>query len=134
MEKVGIFRNGKDLKEAVAQLRELYHRAESLGLNSTRDGANPELASALRLPGMIRLAITVAYGALQRKESRGSHCREDYPRRDDINWLKRTMARWPDGADLPQLTYEPVRITEMPPGERGYGESQPAKQEKGFYG
>ncbi len=73
---------------------------------------------------MLRLALTIAYGALQRTESRGSHYREDYPRRDDVNWLKRTLATWPPGADLPVLSYEPVRITELPPGERGYGESQ----------
>jgi fumarate reductase flavoprotein subunit len=65
-----------------------------------------------------------------RTESRGSHYREDYLKRDDINWLKRTLAKWPTGNDLPALTYEPVRITEMPPGDRGYGESQTVKQER----
>jgi len=133
MQEVGIFRNEKDLAWAVGQLGELHHRAKSLGLRSNRHGANPELAMALRLPGMIRLAMTVAYGALQRTESRGSHYREDYPQRDDVNWLKRTLAMWPPGAELPQLTYEPVRITEMPPGDRGYGESQKVKQQRGAY-
>lgn len=136
MDKMGIFRHEQDLKTAVKELRELYHRAKSLGLRSSKHGANPELAAALRLPGMIRLAITIAYGALQRTESRGSHYREDYPQRDDANWLKRTLATWPCGADLPELTYEPVRITEMPPGERGYGESQTqtVKQEGDAHG
>ena len=133
MEKVGIFRNEKDLAKAVEELKELHHRARSLGLRSKVSGANPELSAALQLPGMIRLALTVAYGAQQRKESRGSHYREDYPQRDDANWLKRTLATWPDGADLPQLTYEPVRITEMPPGDRGYGESQTAQKQRGAY-
>jgi fumarate reductase flavoprotein subunit len=76
----------------------------------------------------------VAFGALQRTESRGSHYREDYPARDDVNWLKRTLSTWPAGADLPALTYEPVRITEMPPGDRGYGESQTVPQEKVVHG
>jgi fumarate reductase flavoprotein subunit len=80
---------------------------------------------------MIRLAITIAYGALQRTESRGSHYREDYPSRDDENWLKRTLATWPCGADLPRLTYEPVRITELPPGERGYGETRAVAGKEG---
>ncbi|MFH1141385.1 MAG: fumarate reductase flavoprotein subunit, partial [Chloroflexota bacterium] len=123
-EKVGVFRNEKDLAAAVGELQELYHRSENLGLRSSGRGASPEVAAALRLPGMLRLALTIAYGALKRTESRGSHYREDYPRRDDVNWLKRTLATWPPGADLPALSYEPIVITELPPGERGYGESQ----------
>ena len=123
-EKVGVFRNEKDLTEAVDALQELYGRSKDLGLRSSGLGASPEVAAALRLPGMLRLALTIAYGALQRTESRGSHYREDYPRRDDANWLKRTLATWEPGADLPTLGYESVRITELPPGERGYGEAQ----------
>ncbi|MBI4524691.1 MAG: fumarate reductase flavoprotein subunit [Deltaproteobacteria bacterium] len=133
-EKVGIFRHDKDLGEAVEELCELYQRSNSLGLRSpTRCGPQPELALALRLPGMLRLAITIAYGALQRTESRGAHYREDYPCRDDVNWLKRTLATWPAGADLPHLAYEPVRITESPPGERGYGEAQKSGNKEGTY-
>ncbi|MDP2949705.1 MAG: fumarate reductase flavoprotein subunit [Chloroflexota bacterium] len=123
MEKVGVFRNGRQLTEAVEELLELDERAKHLGLLSSGRGPNPEVSAALRLPGMIRLAITIAYGALQRTESRGSHYREDYPARDDANWLKRTLATWPPDADLPHLSYESVRITELPPGERGYGEA-----------
>jgi len=122
MEYVGIFRNGPDLQKAVNKLQELHERANKVGLRSGGEGANPELASALRIPGMVRLALCIAYGALQRTESRGSHAREDYPKRDDVNWLKRTLAYWPEGADLPKLEYEPVTITELPPGDRGYGE------------
>lgn len=124
MEKVGIFRNHGDLSAAVDDLTELHERSTRLRLRSSRLGANPEMGAALRLPGMIRLAITIAYGALQRTESRGSHYREDYPYRDDTQWLSRTLALWRPGDDLPALEYEPVRITELPPGERGYGESK----------
>lgn len=123
MDYVGIFRNGPDLQKAVDNLREVYHRSLKIGLRSNGEGPNPELAQALRLPGMIRLALCISYGALMRTESRGSHAREDYPKRDDVNWLKRTLAYWPEGADLPKLEYEPVTITELPPGDRGYGES-----------
>jgi fumarate reductase flavoprotein subunit len=126
MEKVGVFRNGGQLAEAAEELKQLHERSQRLGLRSSGRGPNPEVSAALKLPGMIRLAITIAYGALQRTESRGSHYREDYPARDDANWLKRTLATWPSGADLPDLAYEPVRITELPPGERGYGEAQAA--------
>ena len=90
-------------------------------------GADPELVNAMRLPGMLKLALTIARGALERKESRGSHFREDYPKRDDENWLKRTLAYWPEGAKLPELKYESITITEIPPGDRGYGESSGKK-------
>ncbi|MEW6696577.1 MAG: fumarate reductase flavoprotein subunit [Bacillota bacterium] len=123
MNYVGIFRNGPDLTKAVTKLQELYHRSLQIGLQSDGKWANPELASALRMPCMLKLALCISYGALQRRESRGSHAREDFPKRDDVNWLKRTLAYWPAGADLPRLDYEPVKITESPPGDRGYGEA-----------
>lgn len=123
MDYVGIFRNGEGLQTAVDQLREIHNRSLKIGLRSDGQGANPEVSFALRLPGMLRLAICIAYGALQRTESRGSHYREDYPHRDDTNWLNRTLAYWKEGADLPELKYEPVKITEIPPGDRGYGEA-----------
>ncbi|MBW2344322.1 MAG: fumarate reductase flavoprotein subunit, partial [Deltaproteobacteria bacterium] len=85
-------------------------------------GVNPELALALKIQGMVRLALCVAYAALMRTESRGCHAREDYEARDDRDWLKRTLATWKEGDDLPTLNYEPVSKTmELPPGERGYG-------------
>jgi len=119
---VGIFRTGEALQEAVNTFQDLYQRAQHVRLLSSGLGPNPELLAALRLPGMLRLALCISFGALQRTESRGSHYREDYPRRDDDNWLKRTLAYWKPGASLPELQYEPVNITELPPGSRGYGE------------
>ncbi len=125
MEKVGIFRNEKDLQEAVNRLQELLDRSKNLGLVSDGIGANPELAEALRLPGMIKVALCIAYGALQRKESRGAHYREDYPYRNDKEWLNRTLAYWEEGADLPTLKYEPAsKVFYLPPGDRGYGEGK----------
>jgi fumarate reductase flavoprotein subunit len=73
---------------------------------------------------MLKLALCVAHGALQRTESRGAHYREDYPRRDDATWLRRTLARWGSDSDtLPTLAYEPLDVMamELPPGWRGYG-------------
>ncbi len=73
---------------------------------------------------MLKLALCVAHGALARGESRGAHFRADFPRRDDAQWLKRTLASWPDAdATLPVLTYEPLDVMamELPPGWRGYG-------------
>lgn len=123
MEYVGIFRNGKDLQTGVDKLQEILERTKNMKLTGKNvDGQNAELAMALRVPGMVRLALCVAYGALQRTESRGAHAREDYPERNDRDWLKRTLATWKEGDSLPTLAYEeatPFYI--LPPGDRGYG-------------
>ncbi|MDD3328520.1 MAG: fumarate reductase flavoprotein subunit [Zoogloea sp.] len=123
-DKVGIFRRGDLLESAVEELQQLLVRSRSIGIATRRPGANPELVTAYRLQKMLKLALCVAYGALQRTESRGAHYREDHPRRNDADWLTRTLARWPDAGDtLPTLAYEPLDVTrmELPPGWRGYG-------------
>ena len=82
------------------------------------------ISDEYRIQRMLKLALCVAYGALQRQESRGAHSRQDYPLRNDKNWLKRTLATWPNEQDsLPTLNYETLDITkmEMAPGWRGYG-------------
>ncbi|MBD5539506.1 MAG: fumarate reductase flavoprotein subunit [Desulfovibrio sp.] len=123
MEYVGIFRNGKDLQKGVDKLQEILERTKNMRLaGKGQRGQDAEMAMALRVPGMVRLALTIAYGALQRTESRGAHAREDYPERNDRDWLKRTLATWKPGDSLPTLTYEeatPFFI--LPPGDRGYG-------------
>jgi len=123
-EKVGIFRNGKDLQDAVDELQELLKRSKKAIVKSKIKSANPELEEAYRVPKMLKLAICVAYGALLRIESRGAHYREDYPKRDDVNWLKRTLTYWPDSeSTLPEVIYEDIDIMsmELPPAFRGYG-------------
>ena len=122
MDRVGIFRNGKDLAKAVENLQEIYVRAQQVGLRSNGIGVNPELSLALKIKGMVRLSLCAAYAALQRTESRGCHAREDYEARNDRDWLKRTLATWKEGDALPTLNYEPVSPSfELAPGERGYG-------------
>jgi fumarate reductase flavoprotein subunit len=122
MDRVGIFRNGSDLQKAVDNLQEIYARAQQVGLRSNGIGVNPELTLALKIQGMVRLALCTAYGALQRAESRGCHAREDYEARNDRDWWNRTLATWKEGDDLPTLNYEPATETvELPPAERGYG-------------
>jgi fumarate reductase flavoprotein subunit len=122
--KVGIFRRGKDLEQAVDELQKLLVRSRDIRVRYRAAGANPELVTAYRTQKMLKLALTVAYGALARTESRGAHYREDFPRRNDAEWLKRTLAGWNNESDtLPTLTYEAldVRRMELPPGWRGYG-------------
>ncbi|MGM0659429.1 MAG: fumarate reductase flavoprotein subunit [Pseudomonadota bacterium] len=124
IEKVGIFRTGPELDQAVEELQDLLKRSRNIGMSSRVAGANPELVAAYRLPKMLKIALCVALGARERTESRGAHYREDYPRRDDSSWLKRTLATWPDAdAELPRLAYEDIDVMkmELPPGFRGYG-------------
>lgn len=121
---VGIFRDGEALQEAVDKLQELLKRSQNIGVRSKVAGANPELTMAYRVQMMIKIALTVAYGALTRTESRGAHYRKDYPQRNDNEWLKRTLAFWKNEDDtLPTLEYEALDIMkmELPPGWRGYG-------------
>jgi len=125
MEKVGIFRNGKDLKDAVGELEELLKRSANIEVfRSKSRAANPALVNAYRTQKMLKVALTCALGAYLREESRGAHSREDFPQRDDENWLKRTITSWPDeNQTMPHVSYEEIDITtmEMPPGFRGYG-------------
>ena len=126
MTRVGIFRDGENLQRAVDTLSELYARAKRIGLRSNGLGANSELALALKMPGIMRLALCVAYAALTRTESRGSHARQDHPERNDRDWLTRTLAYWSDPRDdLPTLKYEPsTQVMRLPPGDRGYGKTK----------
>ncbi|MEW5788927.1 MAG: fumarate reductase flavoprotein subunit [Pseudomonadota bacterium] len=121
---VGLFRNGPALESAVAELADLYRRSQRLAMANHGLDANPQLVQAYRLPRMLKLALTVAMGALARTESRGAHFREDFPARNDRDWLNRSLACWRDGEDLPRLDHEvlDVMFMELPPGFRGYGE------------
>ncbi|MDE2371328.1 MAG: fumarate reductase flavoprotein subunit [Burkholderiales bacterium] len=123
-DKVGIFRTGEALGQAVNELQALLERSRRIGLRNRAPGANPELVTAYRVQKMLKLALCMAHGAQVRTESRGAHFREDYPRRNDAEWLKRTLATWsgPD-ATLPTLDYEAIDVgaMELPPGWRGYG-------------
>ena len=124
MHKVGIFRTGEELEQAVTEIRELLDQCDRAVLRCKDPGLNPELTFALRLKGMLRLALTVAMGALARTESRGAHYRSDYPLRNDDEWLKRTLVRWGAAEDHPRFSYEPTGLIDLPPGHRGYGSDE----------
>lgn len=120
--KIGIFRTGADMEAAVSELEDLLKKTYKVSCKDVV-GNNPELVYAYRTRKMLKLALTIACGAAARKESRGAHFREDYPVRNDKDWLNRTITTWKEGDTLPTLSYEELDISkmELPPGWRGYG-------------
>ncbi len=115
----GIFRDDATLRQTCATLADLQGRMGQLRLDDHSRNFNTELTAALELEFMVDIAETVAHSALARTESRGSHQRTDYPRRDDARFLKHTLIYRTDGAPRTELLA--VGITRWPPGERVYG-------------
>lgn len=122
-EHVAIFRTGEGLKKAVDELEELYKHSLDIEVKNKEKFGNPELEDAYRTQKMLKLALCVAWGAYLRTESRGAHYREDYPKRNDLEWCKRTLTSWKEGDTKPVVDYEELDIMnmEMPPAFRGYG-------------
>ncbi|MET0516844.1 MAG: FAD-dependent oxidoreductase [Nitrospiraceae bacterium] len=110
---LGIFRTQESMQEAMQQIRHLKARASSLQIQDKGHIFNTDLIEALELQSLLDIADTIVMGASARQESRGSHYRADYPKRDDANWLRHTLA-YP-GPDGPFLGYAPVTITQFPP-------------------
>ena len=116
---VGVFRTEEGMSQALAKIRELKERFKHIQLDDTGSVFNTELLSAWELSNLLDLAEVTAASALARKESRGAHAHEDYPKRDDVNWLKHTLA-WMRGKENIELRYKPVVITKYQPKERVY--------------
>ena len=110
---LGIFRTKESIAEAVDTVRKLRSRAAHVLLHDHGRVFNSDLIQALELEALLDVAETIVAGALAREESRGAHYRSDFPARDDVHWLKHTVAHHtPDGA---RLSYAPVTITRFPP-------------------
>ena len=115
---VGIYRNEKDMQNALEKVRELKKRYEDVTVGDSGKIFNTELLNAWELGNLLDIAEVVAVSALNRKESRGGHSREDYPERDDTNWLKHTLV-WNRNGKL-EIGYKPVVITKHQPKARIY--------------
>ncbi|MCJ7515259.1 MAG: succinate dehydrogenase/fumarate reductase flavoprotein subunit [Dehalococcoidia bacterium] len=115
---VGVFRTGADLKTALDKIQEIKQRLPGIKVEDRGHIYNTDLLSALEADNLLDLAEIIVAGALARKESRGAHSRRDFPKRDDVDWLKHTLAHYtPKG---PRLDYIPVNITMWQPVERKY--------------
>ncbi len=110
---LGIFRTKESMLKAQAELRQLKAQAARVHIEDRGKIFNSDLIQALELGSLAEIAETIVAGAIAREESRGAHYRADFPKRDDANWLKHTLAyRTPDG---PRLSFSPVTITRFPP-------------------
>ena len=113
-----VFRNKEDLAGAIATVRGLLDRYQRVSVDNKGRRFNTDLLEALELESLLYLGETILVSALAREESRGAHSREDYPERDDRNWLKHTLVE--KTATGPRLFSKPVTITRFKPQPRVY--------------
>ncbi|MBW8011628.1 MAG: succinate dehydrogenase flavoprotein subunit [Chloroflexi bacterium] len=118
MEHVGVFRTEEGMTQAREKIAELKERFKDVGLEDKGKVFNTEMLDAWELGCLLDVAEVTAVSAVARKESRGAHAREDFPKRDDDNWMKHTLAWMRDGKV--DLGYKPVSVTKFEPQERVY--------------
>ena len=115
---VGIYRTPEELYEALRQVRALQERYRNVHVIDQATTYNIDLTDALEVGHLLDLSEVIIAGAIPRTESRGAHTRVDFPKRDDLNWMRHTIAhRTPGG---PELSYAPVAYTHWEPKERVY--------------
>jgi succinate dehydrogenase / fumarate reductase flavoprotein subunit len=106
------------MEVALAELRALMERYRDVAVDNRGSVFNTDILEALELESLLALAETILVSAMARKESRGAHFREDYPERDDANWLKHTLLQQTETG--PRIFYKPVTITRFQPKARTY--------------
>ena len=123
--KCAVFRTAKTLKEGVEEIKKPFNGMQSISVKDKSLIFNTDLMEALEFDNLIRQAMTTLESANSRKESRGAHAREDYPSRDDSNYMKHTLS-WQNGNEI-KINYRPVKLSTLtndvqtfPPKERVY--------------
>jgi succinate dehydrogenase / fumarate reductase flavoprotein subunit len=115
---VGIFRTDAGMQQALAKVRELKERFKHVRVEDHGKVFNTNLLNTWELGNLLDLAEIVTVCAINRTESRGAHSRDDFPQRDDANWLKHTLT-WVRDGEI-KIDYKPVVITKYQPKERVY--------------
>jgi succinate dehydrogenase / fumarate reductase flavoprotein subunit len=119
MDKCGIFRTEADLKIMIDKLGELKERFKNISIQDKGLVFNTDLMEAIELENLLLNAEATVYSAINRNESRGAHTREDFPARDDVNWMNHTFI-FKNEAGEPKITKKPVTVTKYQPMERKY--------------
>ncbi|HMT12190.1 MAG TPA: succinate dehydrogenase/fumarate reductase flavoprotein subunit, partial [Ignavibacteria bacterium] len=119
MDKCGIFRNEKDLAENKEILKQLRQRYQNITVQDKSKVFNTDMMEAIELGNLIDIAESINESALNRQESRGAHTREDFPNRNDAEWMKHTFITMTDSG-TPKIEYKPVVKTRFEPMERKY--------------
>jgi succinate dehydrogenase / fumarate reductase flavoprotein subunit len=117
-EKVGLFRNKEELTECLETIQELRDAYDNVYISGPCLRFSQELVNIIEYESMLDLAEVITLGALNREETRGSHYRLDFKKRDDDNWLKHTLITWKEGK--PHISYKDVNIGKYEPIERKY--------------
>ena len=118
---VGIFRNEKDMLKMKIIIKELQEHFKEVTIDDRASAFNLDLIEAFELGNLLSFSEVILEGAIARKESRGAHFRTDYPKRDDINWLRHTLAwRTQDGVKLDYSKEVVIYMDRYPPLERKY--------------
>lgn len=115
----GIFRNKSSLEKQKEKIKELKSRFKQIYLSDKSKTFNTELQEAIEFGHMLDYSACIVEGALRREESRGSHFREDFPKRDDERFLKHTFAKMEENGDI-SIEYADVVLGKFKPQERTY--------------
>ena len=125
-EGVGIFRSEQTTQKAIEQIAQLKQRYQNVKVTDHSTNFNTDWLTTIELGFLLDVAEAMAHSAHQRKESRGSHQRLDMPERDDVNYLKHSLAFY-QGSGAPKIDYSAVTITKSQPAVRAYGAAAEAK-------
>ena len=116
----GVFRSEESMLQGVKALKDIQSRVAHVHLQDKSEVFNTARVEAFELDNLMSVAMATAVSALERKESRGAHSREDYPKRDDQNWLKHTIVDGSDKVRGRPVNMKPSTVEAFPPKDRVY--------------